>query len=348
MVSTAGPRVWVRFLAYHLDCEVDDLKLQLLLPVTKGEVFVFGKRPRPLHRTYAPKYFQAIYDDGTMPDGNYAVEPDIPGQKFNPYERVVQRFPISAPWRLSDLRSFLGLQRLEIYDSHDTLQRLLNDRDAMLVDAHSLSGWNEIDSRGLALAEATVLDALAACGTPDALGLMFALLHAAIWKDCPHSGREIAQRIHHCRKAAGAFLRSPVFARDAPDCNLKSRLGFMLESCIKMAERDGKRSNLRGTKILELPLPRRIFPVPRTREVQDAMRCLNAAGHHQWEELYSPLPDSFCPDGWEITKAHVQAAGAFLTQASLKLVESFQLGEAGLGRGASRRREGTRTKSQLH
>lgn len=321
--------------------------MQLLLPPKPDEVFVFGKRPRPVPRSYGAKIFRAIFSDGRMPDGNYAIEPDIPGQKFNPYERVLQRFPTSASWRLEDLHPYLGLQRLEIRDSRDALQRLLNERDAILIDEHSLSGWEEIDSRGLAKAEAAVLDAIAACGTPDALVLMFALLHVAIWKDGPTAGKELAQRIHHCRQTAAAFLSSPVFARDDASCNLRARLEFVFELGIELVVRDGKRSNLRRAQFLERPVPRRIVPVPRTPEVKDAMRCLNAAGPHQWEELRSPLPESFCPDGWEITPAHVRAAGEYLAQASLTLVESFKLGAAGLGRGPAGRRAGARTNSQL-
>lgn len=326
-----GPKVWTRFLTYDLDCAPPELNEQLPLPIEPGEVFVFGRSPEPIPKAYAPKLFQTIYDEGTTPYGNYAVEPHDPDRKFNLYERVSQRFPQSRPWILNDLRPFLGIGWLYISDSASHLLRLLQERDAMLVHGHSLAGWVRVDPDGPKRAEAEVLARIAEAGTPDAVLLLYSALHAMIWED-RYSRDEIAERIAICRHAATSFAASPVLARNPDDDELRCRLEFLLGQGIEIVEMDGKRSMVKGPSRTLMPIPRRVLPVPRTQSCLDAMRCLNAAGDHAWEELHSPPPDSFCPTGWDVCDSQVRAAGEFLVRASVELLKTFTLGEAGKGR----------------
>lgn len=343
----AGASVWTRFLSCHLDCSVKELNRQLLFEIEPGEVFVFGKSPRPHPENTAPKYFQSVFS-GANPDGNYWLDPDHSNVRFNLYERVLARVPESGPWYLGDLEHFLRLKPLTISRSTGTLIRLLDDRQAVLVDAGALSGWERFDPDGLAHAEQAVIERLIAGATPDSVSFFYTLLHSTVWEDSPASQLVLPIRREHCRRATTAFLDSPILTGEHFDSDLIRWLDLLLEIGVDLTEGDGKRSLLTGRNSLLLPLPTKILPVPRTQGCLDAMRCLSAGGEHAWKELNQPLPGSFCPTGWDLTEDQFRAAAAHLRQAALEMAERFGLGLRGAGRSPRTRSTLGSRNSQLH
>lgn len=182
--SSVGPMLWVCYLMHRFNCEHQALSYQLAQPTEDGEAFVWARVPFPDESI--PDMFGRIYELGTNPDGAYFTEPNSPGKKFNLFSRVLERVPESRHWLLRQASGYFE-EAANVAESLALTRDLLSHSGWLLLSAECVHAWTEFDPVAAAAAGQQTLDKLSEMPRPEALLLLLALLHQAVWHFSTHT-----------------------------------------------------------------------------------------------------------------------------------------------------------------
>jgi hypothetical protein len=315
---TFGPRIWTRYLLRRFQCELDALNCQLTKKIKPGEVFQFGIEPEPLPRRTVEKLFDRPHNLGSNPDGRYVKEP-YSEEKFNLFERVVERIPASKYWLLQDWTHYFETACPHIDISIEIFTRLTEEMDICLVDSSAFQAWTEADPKGFEQAEAITTSSLVHCHVPEIISLLLSMLHVAAWKNI--GGRyydKVIWSLHSMLYlAVRTFSKSPAFDYSDDSWEIATQIPYLVQTAPQNIARSGARSEPK--KRWDVPdFPDKIIFVRRSDANAKAMRTLHAGGD-QWCD--GSILELLFPDAKFPTSQELAEAAALLLQA----VEDMQL-----------------------
>lgn len=311
--NTIGPMLWSRFLLHRFGCDLRALDCQLALPISADEQikgFVFGVRPYP--DDSVTEMFWRTYALGKNPDGAYFSEPDGSGGKFNLFERVLARVPESRHWILSEANVYFSGQPT-VDESAQHTSSFLSHGSMALLSAESAHAWGEQDLEGLVAAERLTLQSLSIQATPEALTLLLALLHLAIWhfvppqRDAKPTNPDLPDVLAECCVRCATAIGQLDWVRGSEQgSDLAGRLEDAVRGAVHWVRHQGHRSP--STRQTLHRFPSRIVLIPDTAENQRRMRALSLRSSLYWfEPMLDPDDYMTLSQDWTAVKQALQA-----------------------------------------
>lgn len=261
-----------------------------------------------MSRRVAPHVFREIYASGKNPDGNYWLEYDDSGRKFNLYERACERVPASRPWLLKEFRAYLQEDPPSISLSRAHLSSFLEKRELIFVPGRAVRAIKYLRPQTYRRMRKRAVRCLLRAATPSTLLFLMAFLHEVVWWA---RRRPVGDVVEIAVDAVFQFCNSLVKREFDDASEIAEAIRGPLYGAVHSIECWGDRSPHAGySRVLE-DLPRDPLLIKDTQAMRDACACLHAAGEESYERMFSPLP--FRYEGkpgtdWRPTEESINAA----------------------------------------